>query len=168
MDTLFEKPIKSVADGKFICRNCYAIFGSLNELNNHIIPEHTLFYKPPIERMEENKYICQSCYNIPSSKEEFNDHIMAEHSKAMYTCKYCGLKAIAQQNMASHMEIVHEKVHRPYSCNRCDNKFNHKDNLTMHIQRVHNRAEFYCYQCKYKTKEMFKLARNINYIVNSL
>ena len=70
MDTLFEKPIKSVADGKFICRNCYAIFGSLNELNNHIIPEHTLFYKPPIERMEENKYICQSCYNISSSKEE--------------------------------------------------------------------------------------------------
>ena len=58
------------------------------------------------------------------------------HKKIRYPCEKCEKSYTSKQNLASHVQIIHETV--KHHCNYCNSIFKQKVGLKKHLESKHS------------------------------
>jgi len=83
-----------------------------------------------------------------SSKSHLTRHKLKVHKREKFECPNCGRIFGHQQNLDSHIDIVHKQI-KKYKCVKCDSSFGYKHHLKRHVKVVHEKKPqpYTCFIC---------------------
>ncbi|VDM32452.1 unnamed protein product [Hydatigera taeniaeformis] len=132
------------SDVSLVCRFCAEIFGSLNELSNHLQANHA-----PLSEYNnagpQTVYRCDVCTSTPfyAFHKGMLDHAREVHNNLtpnMYECPHCRERFSDRRAHRLHVEKHAEGVLHP--CTECGKEFRSKQALMHHIQMRHDTSEW--------------------------
>ena len=123
------------------CVLCTETFPTVEELNVHIVSQHT----------QVNIFKCDKCSETFPREEDLNVHEAANHQqKSLINCEVCAEVFTSRENFD-----IHKTKHIQQStlnCSECSEAFNSSDNLQLHRLTRHTQIE--CELCEFKSKEV--------------
>ena len=128
--------------GKHHCSNCYELYNTEIELQQHMC----YIKRRNTKQVKEKKFKCEICGKFFSVKMSLKSHIRCVHEGIKhFSCAYCHYRSYTNQSMTTHL-ATHTGV-KNYKCTHCDYASVQKGHLTAHINRHHTNKT---YRCRFK------------------
>ena len=128
--------------GKHSCSNCYELYRTEIELQQHVCAIRGRTTNP----VREKKFKCETCGKIFSLNNSLKQHIRCVHEKiTQFSCPYCNYRSYINQNLTRHL-ATHSRV-KNFKCTHCDYAAVLKQSLTKHINARHTHKT---YRCRYE------------------
>lgn len=173
------------------CEKCLVVFLDTQDLERHVIDEHTEIKQEESEYEEEiEEYLIEStdmesatsirgtklqgCCRCAEQFKKADDliaHFKNQHSdhihkgdRGKYNCKWCKIPFEHKGDLQRHYKSPRVKT---YSCNECNTFFGTFTKLRMHMEQVHGGFQIYqCDECD-KTYEQLNSLRYHKYTMHN-
>lgn len=124
-----------------VCPICGKVFGSVSNLNKHIVCHG------------EKKEKCHICGKLFHLKVALREHMTYVHTEVLKVeCPKCGKRLKSRNSLYPHMKQFHSDTVEVYPCKECGKKFNQKGNLTKHMLTHSDKRKYTCRFCYKKFK----------------
>ena len=137
------------------CQFCSLRLYTEQELNEHVMNDHTVHVKTTSQKLFYNCSICQKRF-----KDKF---LLAKHTSvcSKYQCSQCMMGFPKRIDLQRHL-LTHSGD-KPHQCNICNQKFRQKSHLRKHCQKIHGLKDpMRCDFCTVSFRTQIAMSRHIN------